>query len=625
MDSDMNHTADTVIVLTSIHPYPSPQAVPLANAFIKSYASSPKYAIELADFFIGSEPDTCLRMLVDLAPSAVGFSVYVWNRDACILIAERLRIAHPGILIFAGGPEVTAAPDVFLESGAFDCIIAGEGEIPCKELFRRLSCDEPIYDIPGIITTAKPVYSTAPMVENLDSIPSPYLGKTIDLSLHSGLLWQLSRGCGFACDFCFDARGSRTVRRFSLERIEAELRFFVAAGVSQIFVLDSTFNQDVKRAKAILRLIGEIAPDIHFHFEVRSEFIDREMASLFTGITCSLQIGLQSANPQILAAVGRTFRPDDFCNRVNLLNEYGATFGFDLMYGLPGDTLLGFRNSLDFSLALYPNHLDIFPLAILPGTTLAKRSRIIGLNHQTTPPYTLTSSPTFSPNEMDCARRLANACDIFYTRGRAVAWFNSVLDTLQTSASRFLETFSAWMDDSGQAGAHEKELDDAAIKVLQLGFLKQQFASKRLRRYLPLVNDLVEYHYRYAQSLMVPSCVCDGTAQDSTSLLKSALVICPSVQLAEFNYEILELLDTGAPALPWIYDNLKKRGSHAVIYPHDGSVCTEALDYCFYNFLSLLDGKTPAATLGAATKIPPESLCDFLEFAWNEGIILKPN
>jgi hypothetical protein len=45
------------------------------------------------------------------------------------------------------------------------------------------------------------------------------------------------------------------VRRFSLDRLEAELRHFAATGVSQVFVLDSTFNQDARRAKAILRLI----------------------------------------------------------------------------------------------------------------------------------------------------------------------------------------------------------------------------------------------------------------------------------------------------------------------------------------------------------------------------------
>jgi Coproporphyrinogen III oxidase and related Fe-S oxidoreductases len=114
------------------------------------------------------------------------------------------------------------------------------------------------------------------------------------------------------------------VRRFSLERIEAELKLFVRRGVTQVFVLDSTFNQDIKRAKTILKMIRRIAPDIHFHFEVRSEFIDPEMAQLFADIVCSLQIGLQSADPDVLKQVGRNFRRDDFSRKISLLNESGA-------------------------------------------------------------------------------------------------------------------------------------------------------------------------------------------------------------------------------------------------------------------------------------------------------------
>ena len=260
----------------------------------------------------------------------------------------------------------------------------------CRKV--RLSTASPA--LPRGRTSGISLVPAAPLAD-LDTIPSPWLNGTLHTEDYPGILWQLSRGCGFSCDFCFDSRGSHGVRRFSLERIEAELRHFASHGVSQVFVLDSTFNQDQRRAKTILRMIKKIAPQIHFHFEVRSEFIDREMAELFAGITCSLQIGLQSADPQVLKQVGRSFRRDDFVSRTMLLNESGAVFGFDLMYGLPGDTLAGFRESLDFALGLYPNHLDIFPLAILPGTALAARADSIGLQHLPTPPYTLISAPGF--------------------------------------------------------------------------------------------------------------------------------------------------------------------------------------------------------------------------------------
>ena len=106
---------------------------------------------------------------------------------------------------------------------------------------------------------------------------------------------------------------------------------------------------------------------------------DAELAGLFASITCSLQIGLQSSDPGVLRGVGRGFDAGDFARRVSLLNQTGAIFGFDLIYGLPGDTLPLFRASLDFALSLYPNHLDIFPLAVLPGTKLYGKAAALGL------------------------------------------------------------------------------------------------------------------------------------------------------------------------------------------------------------------------------------------------------
>ena len=309
-----------------------------------------------------------------------------------------LRQHLPDATIFAGGPEATADPGGVLIEGGYDFLISGEGEIPFAEVCQRLVKGDDVAGIPGVVTRAGSGFHLVPAaaLKNLDEIPSPWLTGILEAGRFAGILWQLSRGCAFTCDFCFDSRGAHGVRRFSAGRIEAELRHFASQGVSQVFVLDSTFNQDRQRAKAILRLIAKIAPQIHFHFEVRSEFIDREMAGLFAAVTCSLQIGLQSSDPQVLKQVGRAFNRDDFVSRIMLLNDSGAVFGFDLMYGLPGDTLDGFRRSLDFAIGLYPNHLDIFPLAILPGTELAARSASIGLRHLPHPPYTLLESPGFT-------------------------------------------------------------------------------------------------------------------------------------------------------------------------------------------------------------------------------------
>ena len=615
------------IVLVAVHPCPSPQALPLANAFLQSYLTTTELAatveVERADFYLGQEPGECVAEIIKLQPALVGFSLYVWNRSMCREIADELRRRLPTIAIFAGGPEATADPRGVLAGTGFDFLIAGEGEGPFAAVCARLSEGGVVDGIPGIATRSGTGISLTPAVPlaNLDDIPSPWLNGSIDAGQYPGLLWQLSRGCAFSCDFCFDSRDRHGVRRFSMERVEAELRHFAGQGVSQIFVLDSTFNQDQRRAKAILRLIARIAPQIHFHFEVRSEFIDRELAELFAGITCSLQIGLQSADPQVLKGVGRNFRRDDFVSRTMLLNESGAVFGFDLMYGLPDDTLHGFRDSLDFALGLYPNHLDIFPLAILPGTALAGRSDSIGLRYLPQPPYTLISSPSFSVKDMIEAHKLATACDIFYTRGRAVAWFNGMLDALGQRPAEFLQHFAEWLALEKGGSVNEGDLSDDQIWGLQRAFLTSTFSPKKLRRFLPVVFDLVDYHYHYAAALMSPPQAAPRQIPATKKLLGLTLRLAPTARLAAFHYEILEILEAGAADVRGLSDCLQPTGSWAIIYPTAEGVCTESVSESYFRLLEQLNGATPAGNVADRLGIPTTEAGAFLEFAMLEGIV----
>ncbi|MEI6206238.1 MAG: radical SAM protein [Desulfuromonadales bacterium] len=613
------------IALVAIHPSPSPQAVPLANAFLSSYTLDSSVETILLDFFADKSAISCAAEIVAAQPDAVGFSLYLWNRLLSLEIAAELARSLPGIRLFAGGPEATADPRRVLAAAPLAFLIVGEGEKPFRAVCSRLAAGMDVAGIPGVAMLHEGCVVMAPpaMPADPDTIPSPYLTGILDTRRYPGILWQLSRGCGFACEYCFDSRDGHGVRRFSLERIEAELRHFAITGVSQVFVLDSTFNQDVQRAKLILKLIRRIAPGIHFHFEVRSEFIDREMSRLFAQITCSLQIGLQSADPLVLRAVGRSFNKREFCARITLLNESGAVFGFDLMYGLPGDTLRGFCESIDFALSLYPNHLDIFPLALLPGTPLAARSDAIGLQHHDAPPYTLISSPTFSPEEMELAQRLATACDIFYTRGKAVAWFNAVIAPLGMKPSLFLRKFGEWLTDERGPVDSEAELDDGEIWRSQRAFLTGMFSRNKLRRLLPVVLDLVDYHYHYAAALQTPLPELPSAGKlKQVHLPDIPCRLSPASRLAVFNYEILDILEAGAPDVRVFTDRFPQSGSWAVIYPGRQGICCESLSEPYYRLLEQLDGLSFSGRIASQLGIPPGEARSFLKFAAAEGIIV---
>jgi hypothetical protein len=175
-----------------------------------------------------------------------------------------------------------------------------------------------------------------------------------------------------------------------------------------------------------------------------------------------------------------------------VLNEEGAVFGLDLIYGLPGDSLAGYRRSLDFALSLYPNSLDMFRLAILPGTSLFDRAAEYGLLADSEAPYLVRSTPDFSAGDLENAERLSQAADLFYNRGRAVAWFNHVLKPLRIKPSNFLESFAAYTKTAGAVSSIEK---------LQLVFLEERYRKAKKDTLLPAVRDLVRFHGAWGRAL----------------------------------------------------------------------------------------------------------------------------
>lgn len=429
------------LVLVAIHIEPSPRAVPLGPAMLASVikgALGEAIETRVLDAFVAEPAEDGAARILESDPDLVGFSMYVWNRTRTLEIAACLKAARPGIVLFAGGAEATADTAGVLADPCIDFVLPGEGEVIVIEALQHL--------LQGATPESVAAWVKPAPVKDLASLPSPYLDGTLHPEEYGGALWELSRGCPFTCDFCFESRGTAGIRRIPLARVEAELELFEARGIREIFVLDPTFNYHKAQAKQVLRLIAEKAPSIQFFFEIRSEFIDREMAGLFAAIHCTLQIGLQSAHDAVLRNISRTIDLRDFEAKLLLLHRAGVPYGFDLIYGLPGDSLEGFRESVDFAMSLVPNHLDIFRLSVLPGTRLSETASSLGLLCEAHNPYLVIASPTFGAEDMERAARIALGCDVLYNQGKAVPWFDILLEALETPPSEIFEAFAYWLD-----------------------------------------------------------------------------------------------------------------------------------------------------------------------------------
>ncbi len=464
------------LTLVAVHIEPSTRAVPLGPAML---ASTLKRRLPdlvtpvILDLFLEETPEDQRARILETRPDAVGISLFVWNRRRALELARLLKQERPELTVFLGGPEATADTDRLLAEPSVDFVIPGEGEDAVARIVPLLAEEMDKEKIRKMLSRPEP--------PDLEELPSPYLDGTLDPGAYPGLLWELSRGCPFHCDFCFESRGTPGVRRFPMDRIRRELDRFRQRDVRQVFVLDPTFNYQAPRAKEILRLLIEKGDDIQYTMEIRAEFLDEEMAELFSMLDCTLQIGLQSADPAVLKNIHRKLDPERFREKIFLLHEAGVPYGFDLIYGLPGDDPEGFARSLDFALDMAPNHVDLFPLSILPGTKLSETAATFGLEYLRHPPYTVLSTPGFGQEGMPRAGRLARACDFFYNRGKAVPWFGFLYESLERSPAAFMETFANWLEKKHGVVTEDvlEGISPAGVVERQRRFLEERIPCRR--------------------------------------------------------------------------------------------------------------------------------------------------
>jgi len=618
------------ISMATLHVRRSAQSVALAAGCLAA-ALPGKWAeaVELLDFFPDQDDAAICSAILATRPDLVIFPLYLWNRQAVCRIATLLRRKSPSLRLAAGGPEATPRAEAVLAEAPFDAVIRGEGEQTLPEWLGVLDRRDAWEQIAGLSWRGSPGIRHNPPREpaaDLDSFPSPWLAGRLRPTPEGGVLWEVARGCPFTCAFCYDAGGCRRVRHHGMQRLEQELEHFVKLGVSQVWVLDSTFNYPPERGLALLKLLRRIGRSIHFHLEAKADFLDRETASMLGQIHCSVQVGLQSADKNVLRQVRRSIDLRLFSHALHLLNSEGVTFGLDLIYGLPGDDFAGFCRSLGYALEHAPNHIDIFPLAVLPGTALSDQAEELQIDYHREPPYTINATPALSREDFARCQELAAAVDLFYNLGRAVGFLPSLLRSLDLSAVDFFSRFAEWARHD-QGIFREVLLDTAAWRAEEVVMLQESFIQQLLIRrgrldLWPAALDLIRYHFHYAETLLGRETLPQvPTRKSARGLWKTRWKLAPGVRLIPFNYEIVDLLEMGGADLEEFAGLFRPVGSVALFLRRGDEVLCESLQEDFLRLLRDSDGKKSPDEIfvGGIDRREGEEL---VEFAVSEGILI---
>ena len=297
----------------------------------------------------------------------------------------------------------------------------------------------------------------------------------------------------------------------------------------------------VRLLDRILTVFDASNPDISIEIDPRGFSADWARVLAASSVK-RVSLGVQTFAPHIQRAIGRVQPLADIENAVASLRLRGIdAINFDLMYGLPGQSLGDLDATLDETIRLAPSRVALFGYAHLPG--MIPRQRRIDATHL--------------PNQMLRFEQAARGFDRLTAAGYVPIGFDHFAlptDTLAIAASegRVNRNFQGFTDDDTDvllgfgASAISKFPDLIVQNEKRAGHYRDLIGEGRLTAVRGVTIDTDDRE----RGAVIRDLLCSGRARVSASMYKAARNATSALEhrgLVQWEGDLLVIQDGGRP------------------------------------------------------------------------------
>ncbi|HBD94950.1 MAG: hypothetical protein A2015_08335 [Spirochaetes bacterium GWF1_31_7] len=480
----------------------------LALRYIRNYLLQHNSDVTpvIKEFTINQQVHTILSEIYKEKPAVVLLSIYIWNVEFSLKIITEIKKILPGVKIITGGPEVAyRAQEIMEEYTQIDYCVEGEGEVVVSSLLKEQLPPGVYYRKDSlIINTGK-----ALLIENPDEIPFPYLPDELELLENKIIYYESSRGCPYNCSYCISSI-DKTVRFFSLERVQRDISLFLQHNVPLVKFVDRTFNLKKEHYLPIWKFIIDNHNNITtFHFEITADRLSDDDFTVLNGIgkdVIQFEVGIQTINEETLEIVARN---SDIVKQREMIKKIPENIHIhlDLIAGLPKESLQKFIKSFNYTIRLKPDMMQLGFLKVLSGTEMAKTAEKEGFMFFSSPPYEIISTPDLSYEELLIIKDIEHVVDIYYNSKRFSKTIDYLLNmndpfSLFHELKCFLEKSGAFVDAKKTTDYYlflylylkENHLPDICIDLLKFDFISYSPVKSFPEWYNRMYDKDVHHH-----------------------------------------------------------------------------------------------------------------------------------
>jgi radical SAM superfamily enzyme YgiQ (UPF0313 family) len=331
--------------------------------------------------------------LKEVSPDFIGFSTTTSSFLDGIRLAKKAREVMPAIKVVFGGVHLSALREQLLRDyPVIDYGIVGEGEETLLELME--SDGVGLRGVEGlIIREQENIIFTGyrkklldmdslpfPAYEKLEGFPDTYLLPIFSYPKAPNTTIITSRGCPYTCSYCDRSVFRRTYRYNSPEYMVAYLLYLQQRfNIRHVNIYDDTFTLKRDRVMEFCDLkIRSGLGKMTFNCAARTEQLDADLLKMMKRAGCwMISIGIETGDPELLKR-HRSYLPDsnmetpleNIRGMVHMIKRAGIRVKGLFMLGLPGETEVSIKKSMDYVLSLPLDEFNLTKLTPFPGAPM---------------------------------------------------------------------------------------------------------------------------------------------------------------------------------------------------------------------------------------------------------------
>lgn len=395
-----------LLINPSLRPESPIKIVPVGLACIATALNNAGFKPDILDIDLYRYSEEYIdKFLSSNKYDMVGFGTIVSSYRITKNLCRKIKQAIPRTVLVVGNTVATSIPHLLLTHvPEVDIAVIGEGDNTVVDIATSLMNKKSLSNIPGIAfrdNGTVHITGKRSAIPEMKDIPFPdyslfdfekylevsglMIGEPLPMPREQLRVMPLNtaRGCPYSCTFCAHAFTEYKYRYYPFEMIIKQMKYYqTICGANYLNFWDELTFVSIARTHEFCDVMEREKLNINWDVCTRGNLFtgkDTDLLKRCRDLGAISAFGaLESASPEILSAMNKHLKAEEFIEHMNTAREAGLVPHTGVVFGYPQETRETIKQTIEVcrKVGVYPSAGFVLPL---PGTLIYKYAMEKGL------------------------------------------------------------------------------------------------------------------------------------------------------------------------------------------------------------------------------------------------------